>query len=63
VVGFVALYPPYICPPQGAPVIARLDRAIQKLAQHASWIIRSSRMMTSKNCRMMTLKNSRMMTP
>ena len=28
------------------PVIARLDRAIQKLTQHASWIIRSSRMMT-----------------
>jgi len=28
------------------PVIARLDRAIQKLAQLATWIIRSSRMIT-----------------
>ena len=28
------------------PVIARLDRAIQQFTQHASWIIRSSRMMT-----------------
>jgi hypothetical protein len=35
------------CPtPTTVLVIARLDRAIQKLAQHASWIIRSSRMMT-----------------
>jgi len=28
------------------PVIARLDWANQKLTQYASWIIRSSRMMT-----------------
>jgi hypothetical protein len=33
------------CP---VPVIARLDRAIQKFGQHAFWIIRSSRMMTLK---------------
>ena len=34
----------FACP---VPVIARLYRAIQKLAQYATWIIRSSRMMTS----------------
>ena len=32
--------------PRPVPVIARLDRAIQELAQHSTWIIRSSRMMT-----------------
>ncbi len=41
-------------PTTTVPVIARPDRAIQKLAQHTSWIIRSSRMKTLKNCRMMT---------
>ena len=56
VITVTARLPPYLslpdfhrtchCPLSTVPVIARLDRAIQKLAQHPTWIIRSSQTMT-----------------